>query len=280
MITFDEKIRRAVSESESTLCVGLDPHLNLMPEHLTETIPNQNERVLSFLTTIIDITHPHCAAYKPNLAFFEALGEQGLEVFSKVLSRIPQDKVVIADAKRGDIGSTAANYKKAFFDYWDLDAITLNPLMGFETLESYFDYPTKAIYALTLTSNPGASDFLEKPFAGFDSMAEYIASNLNKLHKDHPVAIGLVVGATQPAHLESVLAQHASAPLLIPGIGTQGGKIEELVTALENHNGVPLVSSSRSILFAGGNDRDWEDAVLNKVTSYREQLMPITNRYV
>ncbi|MFH5830814.1 orotidine-5'-phosphate decarboxylase [Halalkalibaculum sp. DA3122] len=279
MATFSDKIRQSIGAAGSTLCVGLDPHLHLLPSHLAEEFPDQNERVTYFLKKVIDITHPYCAAYKPNLAFFEALGRQGLETFSQVLEYIPTNKIVIADAKRGDIGSTAANYKTAYFDHWDVDAITLNPLMGFETLESYFNYPEKAIYALTLTSNPGAADFLEKPFAGYRSMAEYIAANLERHQSNSKTALGLVVGATQPAHLESVLSQHRTSPLLIPGVGTQGGTVGELVSVLKDHSGIPLVSSSRSILFAGGDSTNWQEAVLEKVTSYREQLTPITERY-
>lgn len=277
---YTEKLRQAVTNSGSTLCVGLDPHLHLFPDFLEDEIPNDNERVTRFLSKIIQITAPYCAAFKPNLAFFEALGDRGLEVFHKVIRQIPDDKIIIADAKRGDIDSTARHYREAFFDGYKIDAITLNPLMGFETLEPFMNFPAKGLYVLTLTSNPGANDFLTKPFDGFNSMAEYIAANLKEHQPQSQAALGMVVGATQPHDLSHILAQHPTAPLLIPGIGSQGGRIEELVSVLENHKGMPLISSSRSILFAGGDSRNWEEAVVKQVKEYREELSPITQQYV
>ena len=277
---YEDKLRLAIEEVGSCLCVGLDPHLHMIPERLTNQISDKNERVVYFLEQIIKLTTPYCAAYKPNLAFYEALGEDGLQVFKKVLDAIPENKIIIADAKRGDIGSTAENYKKAFFDHWDVDAITLNPLMGFETLTHYYDYPSKALYVLALTSNPGASDFLEKPFSGFSSMAAFISNNLKLLQSECQAALGMVVGATKAKQLTPVLENYPTGPLLIPGIGKQGGNIEELVSLLAGYEGVPLVSSSRSILFAGGIRDNWEQAVEDKVKLYKKHLMPITKHYV
>lgn len=277
---YPDKLQRAIADSRSCLCVGLDPHLDLFPEFLTDEIKDDNERVSRFLKRIIEITAPYCAAYKPNLAFFEALGDGGLEVFHSVIDTVPEGKIIIGDAKRGDIDSTARHYREAFFDIYEMDAITLNPLMGFETLAPYFQFPSKGLYVLTLTSNPGANDFLTKPFDGFNTMAEYIASNLKEYQPQSKASLGMVVGATQPHDLQPVLRQHPAAPLLIPGIGSQGGSIEELVGVLDGHGGAPLISSSRSILFAGGNDRNWEQAVVETAKTYREQLMPITEQYL
>lgn len=280
MMNYLVKLRHAISESRSCLCIGLDPHLDLFPKKLTEKIPDQHRRVIYFLKAVIEVTHPYCAAYKPNLAFFEALGDKGLEVFHTIIENIPDDKIIIADAKRGDIGPTARHYRQAFFDVYNVDAVTLNPLMGFETLSPWLDYPGKGIYTLTLTSNPGASDFLEKPFDGYDTMAEYITAGLRDLQDKSETALGMVVGATKPNDLDPVLKQFASAPLLIPGIGRQGGSIDELQSVLADHTGIPLVSSSRSVLFAGEDRDDWEQAVENKAGQYREQLMPITLHHV
>ncbi len=279
-MNYVQKLQKAIAESQSCLCVGLDPHLDLFPDYLNEEIPDTNERVSQFLMKIIEITAPYCAAFKPNLAFFEALGDGGLKVFHDVIKAIPEDKIVIGDAKRGDIGSTARHYREAFFDIYKLDAITLNPLMGFETLEPYFQFSEKGLYVLALTSNPGASDFLIQPFSGFDTMAEYIAASLRKRQSQSNASLGMVVGATKPQNLGSILQQHPTAPLLIPGIGSQGGRVEELVAVLQGHAGAPLISSSRSILFAGGNNQNWEQAVVEKVQSYREELKPITQQYV
>ncbi|MDZ7690520.1 MAG: orotidine-5'-phosphate decarboxylase [Balneolaceae bacterium] len=203
---YAEKLRQAIIKSSSCLCVGLDPHLNLFPTYLSDEIPDDNERVLEFLSRIIEITAPYCAAFKPNLAFFEALGDGGLEVFHEVIRQIPEDKIIIADAKRGDIDSTARHYRKAFFDTYNIDAITLNPLMGFETLAPFMNAPGKGLYVLALTSNPGADDFLNKPFSGFNSMAEYIAAKLKQHQPQSQAPLGMVVGATQPHELSHVLS--------------------------------------------------------------------------
>jgi len=280
MMKYLDKLRKAVAQSRSCLCIGLDPHLDLFPEQLTEKIPDRHRRVIYFLQNVIEITHPYCAAYKPNLAFFESLGERGMEVFRIVLESVPDDKLIIADAKRGDIGSTSRHYRKALFERYGVDAVTLNPLMGFETLHPYFNYPETGLYVLTLTSNPGASDFLEQPFSGYDSMAEYIAYNLGRMQPESEAALGMVLGATRPDNLKPILRHFPEAPLLIPGIGRQGGSAEELVTALEDHVGIPLVSSSRSILFAGGKQKEWKEAVRKQAAEYREQLKSITKKHV
>ena len=280
MNNYGEKLLHAIANSQSCLCVGLDPHLHMIPGFLNEEYPEPDRRVLFFLKKIIQVTAPYCAAFKPNLAFFEALGARGLEIFGEILDHIPADKIVIADAKRGDIGSTAQNYKKAYFDHWNVDAITLNPLMGFETLSPYLGYESKAVYVLTLTSNPGASDFLAQPFSGYPTMAEFIASRLQENGAEFDTALGMVVGATHPKSLGPVLKRFPSAPLLVPGIGSQGGAIDSLVTALEVHEGTSLISSSRSILYAGGDEENWEQAVMEKAESYKEKLKPITQHYV
>ncbi len=279
-MNFLQKLETAVEASDSILCVGLDPNLNRIPETIKEQHRDRNEQVRQFLLNVIEVTSSHCAAYKPNLGFFEALGANGLHVFQEVVDAIPDEKIIIADAKRGDISSTAEHYAKAYFEEFDVDAITLSPLMGFETLDPFLTYPEKAVFALTLTSNPGADDFLKKPFGVHDSMAEYIADVLAGYDKKHETHIGMVVGATQADKLQPVIGNHTNGALLIPGIGAQGGSIEELGTALENHAGIPLVSSSRSILYAGENSDNWQQAVADQSASFKKALQPITKRYV
>ena len=163
-MAFIQKLSRSVAESNSTLCVGLDPNLDLLPSTIKKEFESPEEQVLEFCKQVVDATQDFCAAYKPNIAFFEALGARGLDVFEKVLAHIPSSKIVIVDAKRGDISSTAEHYEKAFFQKFDVDAITLNPLMGFDTLKAFSSHESKAIYVLTLTSNPGAADFLKQAF--------------------------------------------------------------------------------------------------------------------
>ncbi|MFA5668212.1 MAG: orotidine-5'-phosphate decarboxylase [Balneolaceae bacterium] len=279
-MTFLEKLHQSVRHSNSTLCVGLDPNLDLLPQAIKSEFNSKEEQVLSFCKTVIDATQEHCAAFKPNLAFFEALGAQGFSVLEEVLQHIPKNRIVIADAKRGDISSTAQHYKKAFFDVFDVDAITLSPLMGFETLDAFSDDASKAIYALTLTSNSGADDFLKQPFRDFDMMAQYIAHTLFERSVTHETHMGMVIGATQPEELSSVIEHHSKACLLIPGIGAQGGSIDELADALDNHEGIPLINSSRQIIYAGATEENWPEFVAAKALETKNSLQIITDRYV
>lgn len=279
-MNFIERLKQAIKTADSCLCVGLDPDLERIPDSIRKKYDTKPEQVIAFLKTVIDNTRGQCAAYKPNLGFFEALGAPGLEVFQEVLSYIPSGKVIVADIKRGDISSTAEHYAKAYFERFDVDAITINPLMGFESLEPFLDYPGKGVYTLTLTSNPGANDFLLKPFEGFPTMASYIANKLSRLQQNHPTHLGMVIGATKTESMEEVIRQHPKASLLIPGIGTQGGSVRELQQSLENHAGIPLINSSRSILYAGEHTSNWEQAVHNRSLQFKEALTSITNTYV
>jgi len=279
-MTFTEKLQSAVSESNSVLCVGLDPNLSKLPLAIKEMFNSPEEQVIHFCKRVIDATEDHCAAFKPNLAFFEALGSSGLEVFSEVISYIPKSKIVIADAKRGDISTTAEHYKKAFFNQFNVDAITLNPLMGFETLDAFTSHDSKGIYVLTLTSNPGATDFLKKPFEGFDMMAQFIASELASRSTESEAHLGMVIGATQADMSSSVTNIHKKASLLIPGIGAQGGSVDELALALKDHEGIPLINSSRGIIYAGSNHENWQEHVAHKAVETQKLLKPITEKYV
>lgn len=279
-MTYLEKLLKAVKSSQSTLCVGLDPNLDLLPLAVKNQFTDPAEQVAYFCKMVIDYTYDSCAAYKPNLAFFESLGNVGLAVFEEVVNHIPKDRIIIADAKRGDISSTAAHYKKAFFDRFDVDAITLNPLMGFETLNAFANDETKGIYVLTLTSNPGASDFLKKPFEGFDTMAEYIAHELFERSVQVETHLGMVVGATQAEEAKAVIQHHGNGSLLIPGIGAQGGSVDELADALLDHEGIPLISSSRGIIYAGSDQENWLDYVSKSAQQTKQKLAKITEMYV
>ena len=277
---YTEKLKKSIASTGSCLCVGLDPNIDRIPAPLKSTCDNPEELVLNFLKQVIDATKSHCAAYKPNLGFFEALGENGLRVFRQVLDHIPKDHIVIADAKRGDISSTAEHYARAYFENFGVDALTINPLMGFESLEPFLQYPSRAVYTLVLTSNPGAGDFLMKSFGSEKTMAAYIAASLEKLQQEADTRLGMVVGATRSDVLSPVLERHSKAPLLIPGVGSQGGSIDELQEAIARHDGISLVNSSRSILYAGEDRSDWLRAVENQAAELKNKLSAITRNYV
>lgn len=279
-MTFLEKLQTSVKHTRSTLCVGLDPNLDLLPQPVKDQFSAPEEQVSYFCKLIIDYTAEYAAAFKPNLAFFEALGQNGLEVFEEVINHIPKNKIIVADAKRGDISSTAEHYKKAFWNEFGVDAITLNPLMGFETLDAFSKDEGKGIFVLTLTSNPGADDFLKKPFSGFDMMSQFIAHQLSNRTTSSRAHLGMVIGATQAEEAESVLSHHPAGALLIPGIGAQGGSVTELAKALKWHQGIPLINSSRGIIYAGKDEGDWPTHVADAAKNMKQKLNQITAKYV
>lgn len=242
-----------MADSGSAVCVGLDPDIDRIPDRYRTSTVSGAAMVETFCKDVIRATAPFCASYKPNLAFFEALGPQGFQVFGEICAAIPRNRLVIADAKRGDIGNTARHYAKAFLEVFGCDAVTVNPLMGAETLEAYLTDGAKAVYTLTLTSNPGAADFLAAPLGDFPSQAEAVASMAARLDDEMAGHVGMVVGATRPEALAPLLKRHPKGGLLLPGLGAQGGDLQALIEALEGHEGLPVVPVSRGILFGSAD---------------------------
>jgi len=279
-MSFTQKLEASITTAQSTVCVGLDPNLDLLPQPVKRMDLSPAEKVEQFLKKVIDVTQKHCAAYKPNLGFFEALGADGWDTFQKILTYIPDEKIIIADAKRGDISSTAEHYAKAFFEQLNVDAITLNPLMGFETLDPFLGKKSKCIYVLTLTSNPGAKDILLQKLENGQIISNYISKQLQNKQQGTQTSIGMVVGATQASDIQPVVKQFKKSPLLIPGIGKQGGDIKDLTDALEHHSGIPLINSSRSIIYAGSNSETWEQAVSDAAQNLKTKLDSLTQKYV
>lgn len=279
-MTFTKKLKRSISDSNSVLCVGLDPVPDLIPKALASKFSDHSDLVFEFCSRIINATKDSACAYKPNTGFFEALGSDGWSVLEQVIKQIPDDKIIIADAKRGDIGNTAAQYKKAFFDELNADAVTLNALMGMDTLEPFMGEEEKAVFVLVMTSNRGSADFLQRRFEGRMSLGEYMAEELEKKQDKSETHLGMVVGATQIESIGPVIRANPKAHLLIPGIGKQGGSVSELQKVLENHDGIPVINSSRSIIYAGSDQKNWEKAVAEKASSMKESLKILTDRYV
>ena len=247
---YTEKLYQAILKTGSVLCVGLDPVPSRIPNELTSRDKPEAQRVLDFCKVVIEQTKDIAAAYKPNLGFFEALGAEGMEVFQQLKSSYPDHAITIADAKRGDIGNTAHRYKTAFFDVWNYDAITLSPLMGFDTISPFLTEAGRAVYVLTLTSNPGSADILQQKLASGETVSSLIAEKSAEFNQRFPAHTGMVLGATQAVKLPDLLKKHPEGALLIPGVGSQGGDVEALRDALQAHRGLPLINVSRSITYS------------------------------
>jgi orotidine-5'-phosphate decarboxylase len=229
---------------KSFLCVGLDPDLEKIPKHLLDT----ENPVLEFNKAIIEATAPFCVAYKPNLAFFEALGELGMSTFYETLKSIPKTHFVIADAKRGDIGNTSKKYAEAFYNRFGCDAITIVPYMGADSVQPFLGEKGKWAILLALTSNPGADDFEQLPLANGKRLFEEVIDRAMEWGSTEELMF--VVGATRPDMLKRIRERAPEYFFLIPGVGAQGGNLEEVAKAALTKDCGILVNASRSILYA------------------------------
>jgi orotidine-5'-phosphate decarboxylase len=277
METYIERLRASVHDTNSVLCVGLDPDPGKIPSEMRRPGESTASLVERFCVEVVRATSDLASSYKPNLAFFESLGRDGLQVFGAVCDAIPDERIIIADAKRGDIGNTADHYAHAFLDVFACEAITVSPLMGIETLKGFTTKAEKAVYVLTLTSNPGAVDFLEQPIAGHPSLAEYIAYKLADFDQERPSHIGMVLGATRADQLAPILEAHPNASLLLPGVGAQGGDVDMLIGALSSHQGIPVIPISRGILFG---EQGGAEGIRSRAATYHELLYRLSQAYV
>lgn len=247
-VGFVEKLRAAIARNDSNLCVGLDPTLEALPEGVERSA----EGVLAFNRAIIAATSDLVCAYKPNLAFYEALGADGWRVLRETIRSVPDGIPVIGDAKRGDIGSTATAYAAALFDYLGCDACTANPYLGFEAISPFVERPGSFAFVLCRTSNPGASEVQDLTVDGVP-LYERLARLVREWQR--PASCGLVVGATDPAAAARVAAAAPGLWLLAPGLGAQGGDLEATARALGPSAGMTVWSASRGITGAGrGSD--------------------------
>jgi len=243
-MNFFEKLTAAGRRNHSLLCVGLDPR----PEQLPERYRFADDPLLAWNLDIIAQTADFAAAYKPNIAFYEALGRRGYDLLEATMGAVPPDIPVIMDAKRGDIGSTAAAYATAIFDRWGADAVTLSPYLGLDSVEPFAAYTDRGLFLLTHTSNPGAAALQERPTPTQPLYLRLAASLADwSAHGN----IGLVVGATFPAAIARVRAVAPEAWFLIPGVGAQGGDLEAAVRAGLRADGAGvLINVSRGISLA------------------------------
>lgn len=231
------------------LCVGLDTDYQRIPECVRagRSVP---EAVLEFNRRIIDATAPHCVAFKPNLAFYEYLGTEGLRILEKTVEHIRLNhpgQFIIADAKRGDIGNTARMYAKSYFETFDFDAVTLSPYMGADTVVPFLEYPGRFAIVVALSSNPSATDFQT---ALGDGKPLYRSVIERMMEISSPENMMFVIGATKADKLKEIRDFCPDSFFLVPGVGAQGGSAEEVIRAGSNAKGGLLINSSRGIIYA------------------------------
>ncbi len=264
-MNFVEKLTNIAQKNKSLLCIGLDPDPKLMPDKVG---------VFEFNKAIIEATADLVCAYKPNLAFYEALGSEGLDALKQTVKYIPDDVPVIGDAKRGDIGNTAKAYARAIFDNLNFDATTVNPYLGFDSIEPFIQYTNKGVFILCRTSNTGAVDFqslrCETEEHSYRPLFELVALKASQWNIYGN--IGLVVGATYLEELRLIRNSHLDMPLLIPGIGAQGGDLASVVRYGVNAQGEKIIiNSSRQIIYAS-KGKDFAQAARRVASSLREQI--------
>lgn len=261
-----------VKKKHSYLCVGLDTDMARIPEH----VRREKDPVFEFNKQIIDATHDLCIAYKPNVAFYEALGPKGWESLQKTVEYIPKGCFTIADAKRGDIGNTSSLYAKAFFKEMSFDAITVAPYMGEDSVRPFLEFKDKWVILLAHTSNPGSSDF--QLISSIDGRFLYEEVIVRSQQWSTPGNLMYVVGATRADKIEGIRRLAPDHFFLIPGIGAQGGSLEDISKfGLTKECGL-IVNSSRSILYAS-SDNDFASEARREAMKLQVEMKALLNRF-
>jgi len=265
---FVDKLLAAGRRNKSLLCIGLDPDVTLMPE----------ASLFDFNKAIIDATADLACAYKPNMAFYEALGTDGLKALQKTVEYIPDFIPVIGDGKRGDIGNTAKAYAKALFEIFGFDAATVNPYLGYDSVQPFLEYEDKGIFILCRTSNPGATDFQSLMDAKGTPLYEAVARKAREW--DVHGNIGLVVGATYPDDLKAIRHLCPEMPLLIPGIGAQSGDLTSAVkNGIDARGENAIISVSRQVLYAS-KGKDFARAARQSAQRIRNDINKLVGQVI
>ena len=265
---------KQIESKKSYLCVGLDTDINLIPERFKK----EADPVFTFNKAVIDATLPYCVAYKPNIAFYEAMGPKGWESLQKTMDYLPKDVFTIADAKRGDIGNTAYKYAQTFFDSnlsgFDFDSITVAPYMGHDSVLPFLTFKDKWVILLALTSNPGSQDFqLLKQENGQALFENVMRKALEWGTTDQMM---FVVGATRSEHLSYIREIAPDSFFLVPGVGAQGVSLEEVSKFGMNSNVGLLVNSSRGIIYARD---DTEQSAKREAKKIQEEMSRYLDQY-
>lgn len=263
-----------IKKKNSFLCVGLDTDIKKIPNHLLSV----SDPVFEFNKQIIDATADFCVAYKPNLAFYEAMGPKGLESLEKTIKYIPKDIFTIADAKRGDIGNTSSLYARAFFEQMHFDSITVAPYMGEDSVKPFLQYDGKWVILLALTSNAGSKDFQDLNIQG--TATKLFEEVLKKSqHWGNTSNLMYVVGATKAeklAEIRKIIPDHF---LLVPGVGAQGGSLQEVAKYGLNKDCGLLVNSSRGIIYASQGD-DFSERAGEEAKKLQQEMALYLNTYL
>lgn len=266
MQTMFERLDAAAAKMESFVCVGLDP--------TPERVPIDD--ILAFNCAIVDATKDVVSAFKPQFAYYEAMGIEGFRILEKTIHYIRDvapDHVIVGDGKRGDISTTATAYATAMFEVWDVDIATIYAYQGSDSVEPFLQYPGKGVYIVCRTSNPSSRDIQDLVVDGPDHQEhvfDRVADMADRYARSENV--GLVVGATYPDDLRALRSKHA-APFLIPGVGAQGGVAEETARVGVNEQGGGfIVNSSRGIIYASSNPEDFDIAARGEAEKLKNQL--------
>ena len=264
-----------IARKGSFLCVGLDTDLKKMPQHIIANSATTAEAIFTFNKAIIDATAPYCVAYKPNLAFYECFGIEGWQAFEQTVQYIKQsypDQFIIADAKRGDIGNTSAMYARTFFEGTQVDALTIAPYMGEDSVTPFLTYPGKWAVLLALTSNKGSHDFQLTADTEGERLFERVLRVSQQWGTDEQMMY--VVGATQGKLFEDIRRIAPRHFLLVPGVGAQGGSLEEVCRYGMTPRCELLVNSSRGIIYADSTE-DFAKVAGEKARELQEQMQQL-----
>ena len=271
-----QQLIHQIFTKKTFLCVGLDTDISKIPEHLK----NESDPIFTFNKAIIDATAPYCVAYKPNLAFYESYGLKGMMAFEKTIQYLKDHyptHFIIADAKRGDIGNTSKMYARTFFEEYDLDSVTVAPYMGEDSVKPFLEYNGKWVILLALTSNKGSHDFQLTE----DKSGERLFEKVLKKSQEWgtPENLMYVVGATQGRMFEDIRRIAPEHFLLVPGVGAQGGSLQEVCKYGMTKDCGLLVNSSRGIIYAG-KGTDFAEAAARKAREMQEEMAVELNRSV
>ena len=263
-----QQLIKQIRDKKSFLCVGLDTDLNKIPQHLL----SEEDPLFAFNKAIIDATAPYCVAYKPNLAFYEAYGVKGLLAFEKTIGYLKENypnHFIIADAKRGDIGNTSAMYAKTFFGEYDVDALTVAPYMGEDSVTPFLTYEGKWVILLALTSNKGSHDFQLTTDASGERLFEKVLTKSQEWGNEENMMY--VVGATQGEMFKDIRKCAPNHFLLVPGVGAQGGSLQEVCKYGMTKDCGLLVNSSRGIIYAS-KDTNFAEVAATKAKELQEEM--------